>query len=104
MSDPDEVIETVLADVWARNRDGLVAALDRVRTGLDRLAAGTLADDERAGLGGDLHRLKGGMGTLGRPEGSALAEEAERVLASGDGVAAAGLATEVAAYIDTIRA
>ncbi|MDQ4068499.1 MAG: Hpt domain-containing protein [Actinomycetota bacterium] len=71
---------------------------------MDELAAGRLEEQAREEAAAEAHRLRGILGTYSFAEGTALAGEAEDLLAAGtDAVGAAHLSPRLVAYAAILR-
>lgn len=102
---PPPALSDAVARLWERSRPALLERVDVVEQAAEAARRGELRGPERHAAEREAHRLAGSLGTFGYPQGSAIAFEMERVLASGarlapaDGAALAGQAAALRALL-----
>lgn len=75
-------ISAALAAMWERRRESFGERAAAMAAAIDALAAGGLAEPERAEAEREAHKLAGSLGTFGLPAGSEIARELEIALAT----------------------
>ncbi len=68
--------------LWNRFLPQMEERVATLQTAAERLASGTLTEDEQHHAGAEAHKLAGVLGTFGLQDGTELAREAEDICAS----------------------
>lgn len=89
MTEAAEGMRKQLAGIWERSRKEIEARVEAIESAAIALLEGSLDSETRAAALREAHKISGVAGTFGFPQSTALAREAEAILAADHSITAA---------------